>query len=254
MKREPIAPPSRAFVARTGSANARVWRDDSDFDRRRARDRISVVKASRRSGSAGEPICVRLCDGYFFPVPVAADATAQAASCNTLCPDAPTDVYYRSSLDKVDDAVNAKGQPYTALPVSLRYRTTSDNTCSCHRDAVAYAPLQDTSLRRGDAVMTPAGFVVFEGVEGAPHGAGDFAALAKAPIETSQRVALLEMERASLPPARPSLAAWVASQTATRTAAAQPAVVLPPSVWTPNRVARAGDTKIRLMEWRGASD
>ena len=51
---------------------------------------------------------------------------------------------------------------------------------------VAYAPLSDATLQRGDAIMTPAGFLVFKGVAGAPHGAGDFTALTKAAMPASR--------------------------------------------------------------------
>ena len=197
-----------------------------------------------------EAVCVRLCDGYFFPLPSdAADTTAQAASCNSQCPDAPTEVYYRSGADRIEDSVTADGRRYTALPVALRYRSTSDSTCSCHRDAVAYAPLDDATLRRGDLIMTPAGFVMFRGAEGAKHRTSDFTALAKASVPSAMRGDLQAMERVSLATDHPTLRQWLASQATPVLAARKPERRI-------ERVAAratSGDDRIRLLVWRGAA-
>jgi len=239
---------SYVIVKLDARGSARAESGDGAATKRR-RDRITLIgghlneAVQRRSQFRGEAVCVRLCDGFFFPLPVAAhDAGSQAASCNSLCPDAPTEVYYRNRSDRIEEAVSAKGELYTALPVSLRYRGTSDNTCACHRDGVAYAPLRDETLKRGDAVMTPAGFMVFQGVEGVAHAARDFAALAKASLPASQRGALQALERVSLSAEHPSLGEWLTSQTT-----GKPAV---------GAVARAstGADKIRLLSWRGAED
>ena len=108
--------------------------------------------------------------------------------------------------------MTADGRRYSALPVALRYRSTADSTCSCHRDAVAYAPLDDATLRRGDLIMTPAGFVMFRGEEGTKHRPGDFAALAKASLPPTMRGDLQAMERVSLASDHPTLRQWLASQ------------------------------------------
>ncbi len=233
------------------TAEARRRVDDEDATRRkRDRGRItlaSIAKVSRFS--THEAVCVRLCDGYFFPLTAAAgDAGSQTAACNSLCPDAPTEVYYRNGSDRIEDAISAKGRPYTALPVSLRYRSASDNTCSCHRDVVAYAPLRDATLRQGDAVMTPAGFMVFKGAEGAAHTPRDFSALGQAPLSSGQRGALQAMERVSLATDHPSLQKWMTSQGALTQKAegkARPPVLAGATI---------AEDKIRLLVWRGAQD
>jgi hypothetical protein len=224
--------------------------DDDPRPRKRGR-RVTVVSSHPHASVAAhlnyggrEPVCVRLCDGFFFPLTGASyDTASQSAACNSLCPDAPTEVYYKSGSDRIEDSISEKGQPYTALPVSLRYQTTADNTCSCHRDVVAYTPLSDVTLRRGDAVMTPAGFVVFNGVAGAPRGPGDFTALMKAAMPASQRGALQSLERVSMSDRHPSLKDWLVSQTATPLAKAAK---------TPEKHAAAEGDKIRLLAWRGA--
>lgn len=236
--------PSMVYGVRTASDEA---------PRRRHRERIVLVGGHSQAPArvaSGQPVCVRLCDGYFFPLSASTggDAAAQGAACNSLCPDAPTDVYYRTGGDRIEDSVSSHGQLYSALPVALRYRGTSDATCSCHRSAVAYAPLRDATLRRGDAIMTPAGMVVFSGAEGGAHGPRDFLALSAAGLPVAQRSALQAIERVSVNVARPSLRDWLASQSAPALAARRVAAPL---------VARAslkGDDRIRLLAWPGAQD
>jgi hypothetical protein len=209
------------------------------------RERITLAKVS--GFSTQQAVCVRLCDGFFFPLSASADGS-QAAACDSQCPDAPTEVYYRNGSDRIEDAISASGRPYTALPVSLRYRRASDHTCACHREAVAYAPLRDRTLRPGDAVMTPAGFVVFNGAESGAPAPRDFAALGQARLPEGQRYALQAMERVSLERVHPSLQSWLVSQGApARTAEIK---ARPPL----SGGAVVAQDKIRLLVWRGAQD
>jgi hypothetical protein len=152
--------------------------------------------------TSGRSVCVRLCDGAFFPIASVAghsDIASREESCSALCPDAPTALYLQpGGSDKIEDAVSTSGAPYTALPVALRYRTTADNTCTCRRTmAKKYPLLRDMTLRKGDTVMTANGFMVFQGSRHLPYAREDFVALAAASIPRDQRATLMEMERAS---------------------------------------------------------
>jgi hypothetical protein len=152
--------------------------------------------------SSGRSVCVRLCDGAFFPIaPVSShnDIASNQESCSALCPDAPTALYVEpAGSDKIEDAVSTTGAPYTALPVALRYRTVEDNTCACHRTiAQKYPLLRDRTLRKGDTVMTANGFVVFQGARQLPYARSDFVALAASSVPRDQRATLMEMERAN---------------------------------------------------------
>ncbi len=232
--------------------------DDEDNARRRRRSTLRASLVRYGNGAGGhDPVCVRLCDGFFFPLPTAAsDAVSQGAACNSLCPDAPTEVFYRNGADRIEGSLSAAGKPYSALPVSLRYRSTANETCSCHREVVAYAPLKDATLRRGDAIMTPAGFMVFRGVEGGPHQAADFSALAAAGLASSEKAPLQAMERASLTPVHPTLKDWLATQNApvlaNRLAAGQ--IAQRATAPRPEPVAAPSAGKIRLLAWRGRDE
>jgi Protein of unknown function (DUF2865) len=125
-----------------------------------------VYTARRRTVNRGGrlAICVRLCDGLYFPSVVTSGGDE---ACASQCPDAPTAFYSMpAGSDKIDDAVSLTGAPYSALPVANRHQTSFDNTCTCHRSSVtSYIAdlLHDRTLRDGDLVMTAKGFRVFKG-------------------------------------------------------------------------------------------
>ena len=147
---------------------------------------------------ARRAVCVKLCDGAF--VPMSPGGGDDAAACASQCPDAPTSVFYRpSGSDRIEDAVSATGQRYSALPVALRYQSVSDNTCMCHR---RYSPasaslLTDPTLRKGDAIVTATGVLVFQGAQGALHARSDFTALATARLPAAQKTELLALARSN---------------------------------------------------------
>ena len=150
-------------------------------------------------------VCVRLCDGFFFPVgPVGGNTSlaSHEADCTGLCPDAPTALYIEpAGSDKIEEASSIKGAPYTALPGAFRHRQTSDNSCTCHRVIGAnYSLLRDFTLRKGDSVMTARGFRVFQGATRLPYAQSNFTTLARASMPNAQRSALMAMERVTLPP------------------------------------------------------
>ena len=138
------------------------------------------------------PVCVRLCDGYFFPVPASAGLTAGAdadAVCRALCPSAGVALYFLPGhSDRIEDAANGQGAPYAALPAAFRYRSANAPACGCRRagePGLAY--WRDPTLKSGDAVMTADGIVIFHGGGGAPYGAEAFTPVDLAPLGAAQR-------------------------------------------------------------------
>jgi hypothetical protein len=147
----------------------------------------------------GLAVCVRLCDGFFFP---SATRSGGDEACVAQCPDAPTARYTEpAGSDRIEDAVSTRGALYSALPVANRYRTTSDNTCRCHRSlarSYSAAVLNDPTLRKGDVVVTTKGFLVFQGAKTRSITSSDFVALSQArSLPKDLRAALVAMERAS---------------------------------------------------------
>jgi hypothetical protein len=145
----------------------------------------------------GARVCVRLCDGGYFPIAANTGYPSEEAACQSLCPDAPTAVYREmNSSDRIDDAVSATGESYSALPTAFSYREKVDATCACHRLAASANSFdQDPTLRKGDYVMTSSGLRVFEGQGTLPHQASDFVAIAGASIPSYDRDVLSAMDR-----------------------------------------------------------
>ena len=156
----------------------------------------------RDTRASGRAVCVRLCDGFFFP---STTSEGDGDACAAQCPDAATARYTEPvGSDRIEDAVSTSGTLYTALPVANRYQTTLDNTCRCHRSPTrgySAAVLNDATLRKGDMVVTPKGFLVFQGAKTRSITPSDFVALSQArSLPKELRAALVAMERASASP------------------------------------------------------
>ena len=181
--REVWAPPIADMAARNDAAGA----VDVQTDPNR--------KGARANGLA---VCVRLCDGFFFP---SATSSGGDEACAAQCPDAPTARYTEpAGSDRIEDAVSTRGALYSALPVANRYQTTFDDTCSCRHSPISgysASSLTDPTLRKGDLVVTPKGFLVFQGAKTRSVTSSDFVALSQAPsLPKDLRAALVAMERA----------------------------------------------------------
>ncbi len=166
-------------------------------DTARALD-VQTDHKRKETGATGLAVCVRLCDGFFFPSATRSDGDD---ACAVQCPDAPAARYTEpAGSDRIEDAVSTRGALYSALPVANRYRTTFDNACSCRHSlnsGYSASSLNDPTLRKGDLVMTPKGFLVFQGAKTRSVTSSDFVALSQAPsLPKDIRAALVAMERA----------------------------------------------------------
>lgn len=158
-------------------------------------ERKAVARSSRGSRQA---VCVRLCDGYFFPFSAGESGAAvdEQAACADLCPGAAATVYFLpAGSDRIEDAYSRAGARYAALDTALRYRTTHDNTCACHLTTARTTPYwRDPTLQKGDAVMTATGIVVYQGGAQRPE---NFTPLAEAPMSPGRRAKLAALGSAS---------------------------------------------------------
>jgi hypothetical protein len=156
--------------------------------------------AAAATGGGRRAVCVRLCDGYFFP---SVTSSGGDEACASQCPDAPTAFYTEPvGSDKIEDAVSLAGAPYSALPVANRSQTSFDETCTCHRSfnrPYLADLLRDRTLRNGDVVMTTKGFTVFKSNKSGPVSAANFVALSQSSnISGNARTELTAMERAGI--------------------------------------------------------
>jgi hypothetical protein len=120
-----------------------------------------VPGAEQRPLGGGRLVCVRTCDGFFFPLSSAPGGRQNADEmCQALCPGAETAAFSMGgSDDALSRAVSLKGTPYASLPNAFHYTKGFNETCSCKKDGQSWASLlrQAESLlgeRRGDIIVT----------------------------------------------------------------------------------------------------
>ena len=109
-------------------------------------------------------VCVRTCDGAYFPVSF---ATVQARfadderTCKALCPAAEANLFaYRNPGEDINQAVSINGQPYTSLPNAFKYRTEFNPSCACKAagqtwsDALKSVDDKAAVEQQGDIIVT----------------------------------------------------------------------------------------------------
>jgi hypothetical protein len=86
-----------------------------------------------RAPVSGTAVCVRTCDGYFFPLGRTGQSLRQDGDrlCQSLCPASETRVFFVPRGGEIQSAVSADGQAYSELPQALRYRRSFDPACGC---------------------------------------------------------------------------------------------------------------------------
>jgi hypothetical protein len=106
-------------------------------------------------------VCVRVCDGGFFPVSYVGDRDSLAKICQALCPNAETQLYSMPFGGTIEESVSASGMPYAILPNAGKFEQAVDQSCSCRRKdqnwAEALAGVEARLKRHtGDLLVTPA--------------------------------------------------------------------------------------------------
>jgi hypothetical protein len=107
-------------------------------------------------------LCVRTCDGYYFPISYSTVPSRFADDeqlCKRLCPAAEAVLYsHRNPGEDVARAVSSSGRAYSELSTAFRYRKTYDAACSCRAPGQSWADALrqggDQTVERGDIVVT----------------------------------------------------------------------------------------------------
>ncbi|MDI3471160.1 MAG: hypothetical protein OJF62_003223 [Pseudolabrys sp.] len=115
------------------------------------------------TGDSYRTLCVRTCDGYYFPISFSAPASRfadDAQACQRMCPAAQVSLYaYHNPGEDVNQAVSTvDGSPYTSLPTAFEYRKQYNAACSCRRAGQSWADAMkaegsDQTVRQGDIVV-----------------------------------------------------------------------------------------------------
>lgn len=86
-------------------------------------------------GRGFRTLCVRTCDGYYFPISFATSSSRFAADemiCQSQCPGAETKLYvHRNPGQESEDMKDLNGAPYKRLPNAFAYRKSFNPSCSC---------------------------------------------------------------------------------------------------------------------------
>lgn len=112
-------------------------------------------------GGGYRTVCVRTCDGYFFPISFATTPARFAEdehSCRRLCPNAEVRLFtHRNPGEEIEQAVGLDGTYYTQMPNAFKYRQAYDPKCSCRAPGQSWAEalgVRDETLQQGDIVVT----------------------------------------------------------------------------------------------------
>jgi hypothetical protein len=107
-------------------------------------------------------ICVRTCDGFYYPISAATSSARFAEdekACRASCPATEVQLYsHRNPGEGINEAVSVSTQqPYTAMPNAFRYRTALDQACSCRRPGESWSQalknVDDPTVEQGDIVV-----------------------------------------------------------------------------------------------------
>lgn len=106
-------------------------------------------------------VCVRTCDGFFFPISYQTTKNAfgrDEAICQATCPGADAKLFaYPNPGGKMEGAFDVDGQPYTKLENAFRYRKEFVAGCSCKPEGMNWAEalqgVEDKTVKQGDIVV-----------------------------------------------------------------------------------------------------
>lgn len=117
--------------------------------------------AESAQSSTYRTICVRTCDGFYFPISFSTTQNRfqeDEITCQRMCPNTEALLYaHRNPGEEVAQAVSIGGSVYRDLPNAFRYRTEFNASCSCRRAGQSWADAlgqQDNTVERGDIVVT----------------------------------------------------------------------------------------------------
>ncbi|UCI10222.1 DUF2865 domain-containing protein [Mesorhizobium sp. B1-1-8] len=96
-----------------------------------------------RLGGEFRTVCVRTCDGYFFPMSNAAsvgDFERDQKNCESSCPGTEMQVFYSRGMDDDSGSMTSSvtGRPYSELPTAYLYKNASvprPPACGCNAQA-----------------------------------------------------------------------------------------------------------------------
>jgi len=109
-------------------------------------------------------VCVRACDGGYFPISFATVPGRFAddeKACKALCPATEANLYaYRNPGEDMNQAVSISGQAYTSSPNAFKFRSEFNPSCACKAagqtwsDALKNIDDKAAAQQQGDIIVT----------------------------------------------------------------------------------------------------
>lgn len=112
----------------------RAYREDG----RRIREEFELLPEPQYSQFGNfRTMCVRTCDGYYFPISFSTDRDhfdADALSCESRCPGSEVELYYYGMPSQSPEEMMSYRDniPYAQQPFAFNYRKKVDHQCSCN--------------------------------------------------------------------------------------------------------------------------
>jgi hypothetical protein len=122
---------------------------------------IITEEDSNQSLGGRRLVCVRTCDGSFFPLSNAPGGRQNADEmCQALCPGTETMAFATPGGDNgMNRAVSLNGRPYASIANAFKYKKAYDSSCACKKDNESWAVVlrkAESMLeqRKGDIIVT----------------------------------------------------------------------------------------------------
>ena len=147
-----MPPASRVGPAMTRPLTGGFFDDGSRKSELEVRPNVETADVDRPRAhmGGGKAICVRLCDGFYFPLHMRGAALRDDGDdiCRSLCPATETKMFLMTR--SVETAVTAEGDRYTEIPNAFRYRKSFDPSCFCRKPGELWGENQATILNPED--------------------------------------------------------------------------------------------------------
>ena len=108
-------------------------------------------------------VCVRTCDGGYFPVSFATYQQRfqdDERTCKALCPATEATLFtYRNPGEDINQAVSINGQSYSSLPNAFKFRTEFNASCACKAAGQTWSEALKSvddraGVEQGDIIVT----------------------------------------------------------------------------------------------------
>lgn len=137
--RPPEPPSVSVFGGERRRERNRSWWDWDDDD-------LDDMPPPPRLTGGFRTMCVRTCDGFYFPISFSATPDRFArdeATCQSSCGSEARLFVYRNPGQDPEQMVDLRGQPYVRLKTAFLYRTSYNESCKCRPQ-----PWEQASLDR----------------------------------------------------------------------------------------------------------